>query len=477
MMQSDSLRFFRRRTNDISVSQALGSLIGNSFFRFLNRGEPRSVKAKRHALGILLLKCVSILTSFLLVPIMIQYLGTANYGIWLTLGSAVSWINFFDIGLGNGLRNKFALALASGQRDLARTYVSTTYAAMVVVAAGLLLVFSIISPFVSWHRLFNAPVTLEHELAVLVWVVFVFFTLRFILRLIGTILVADQRPALESLMDAAGSLMFLSSISVVSRVATSSLLYVGIAQGLSTTIPPALATVWFFRGEYRSVMPSLSHAEVNRARELIGLGVQFFIIQVAVVVIFSTANVIIIQLFGPSQVTVYNVAFKYFSIVTMVFAMVTTPLWSAYTEAYQKGEVQWIRRTIKMVLHFWALTAAAVVLMIALSQALYRIWVGTKVDVPPLLSIAMGLFVLISTWNNVFVVFINGVGKIRLQLYTALVGALINVPLSIFLGKTIGLGAAGVTLASCVCLLGGGILNPMQYKRIINGTARGIWAR
>ena len=66
------------------------------------------------------LKGGSVIANFLLVPLTIDYLDTENYGIWLILNSFIAWFSFFDIGLGNGLRNKFAEAKALGNNKLFR---------------------------------------------------------------------------------------------------------------------------------------------------------------------------------------------------------------------------------------------------------------------------------------------------------------------------------------------------------------------
>jgi O-antigen/teichoic acid export membrane protein len=79
----------------------------------LNNGNVRSVKAKKNIIASFGIKGISIIIGFIFVPLLIDYLGTFEYGIWITLGSIVGWINYFDIGLGNGLRNKFTEALAN----------------------------------------------------------------------------------------------------------------------------------------------------------------------------------------------------------------------------------------------------------------------------------------------------------------------------------------------------------------------------
>jgi Na+-driven multidrug efflux pump len=113
--------------------------------------------------------------------------------------------------------------------------------------------------------------------------------------------------------------------------------------------------------------------------------------------------------------------------------------------------------------------------MILISGYFYHFWIGDKVIIPITITVFMGIFILISTWDNIFVYFINGTGKIRFQLYSSIVVAVINIPLSIFLAKNMNLGAAGVIMATCICLFPGVILAPYQYKKLLNKTARGIW--
>jgi len=114
---------------------------------FFTQGNERSINAKKNIVFIAMLKGFSIAISLFLVPVTIHYVNPTRYGIWLTLSSIVGWFNFFDIGLGNGLRNKFAEAVASGKTELARTYVSTTYAILIIIIAIVLFIFFCINPF------------------------------------------------------------------------------------------------------------------------------------------------------------------------------------------------------------------------------------------------------------------------------------------------------------------------------------------
>ena len=87
----------------------------------------------------------------------------------------------------------------------------------------------------------------------------------------------------------------------------------------------------------------------------------------------------------------------------------------------------------------------------------------------------MGIYILIFTFSSIFVNFINGVGKVKLQLYFGVFAMLINIPFSVFFAKNMGMGSAGVILGTCVSLSIGAVFGPVQYYKIINNKAKGVW--
>ena len=128
-------------------------------------GHERTVRINKHVITMFILKSVSIVIGLLLVPMTIHYVNPTQYGIWVTLSSVISWIAFFDVGLGNGLRNKLAEALAVGNEQLARKYISTTYAVLAMIMSGVYLLFLLVNPFVNWMHILNAPPGLATELS------------------------------------------------------------------------------------------------------------------------------------------------------------------------------------------------------------------------------------------------------------------------------------------------------------------------
>lgn len=202
------------------------------------------------------------------------------------------------------------------------------------------------------------------------------------------------------------------------------------------------------------------------------LGLKFFLIQIAFIVVYETTIIIIAQL-DQSKVTPYNIAFKYFSVVPMVFGIILVPFWSAYTEAYVKKDFDWIRNSMRHLIKIWVLLLVVVTGMLLVADKVYYLWVKDVVKVPFTLSLVIAAYIIINAWCTIYSVFLNGVGKLKLQLYSGIIGALINIPLAIWLGKT--MGVTGVVLASLILAAGNALWSPVQYKRIMNNTATGIW--
>ena len=446
-----------------------------SFINFLTKGHERSVNAKQNIIVMFGLKGLSIIIGFILVPLTLNYLDTTKYGIWLTLSSFIGWFGFFDIGLGNGLRNKLAEAFALKDYKLAKIYVSTTYAILSLIIGSVYILFLIINPFLNWSKLLNTTPEMADELSWIAVIVFTFFVLRFILKLIGVIFTADQLPAYNNAFNSLGNLVAFVSIYFITKFSQGNLLYISVIYSAAPVIILIIASVYFFNRKYNYLKPSVNSVNFKYFKPLAGLGVKFFILQIACLVIFSTDNMIITQILGPAEVTPYNIAFKYFGIPIMVFTIIITPYWSAFTDAITINDIKWIKNSINKLIRIWLLVVAGVIILLAIAKYFYLMWVGDKVYIPFILSAFMGLYAIISAWNNIFAYFINGVGKIKLQMYIGSVEMIVNIPISIFFAKNMNMGSAGVILGTCFTLAIGSLLMPIQTLKIIKGKAKGIW--
>jgi Na+-driven multidrug efflux pump len=113
--------------------------------------------------------------------------------------------------------------------------------------------------------------------------------------------------------------------------------------------------------------------------------------------------------------------------------------------------------------------------MLIFSNLVYRLWVGAEIKIPFTISLVMAAYIIINAWNGIYSQFLNGVGKVRLQLYLAVVGSSVNIPLAIFLAKNTGI--YGVILATTIVSIVSAVITPIQSRKIITNRAAGIWGK
>lgn len=442
---------------------------------YFTLGHSRSVKAKKNILALLAIKGVSVSTSFILVPLTISYLTPANYGVWLTLFSIISWFGLLDVGLGNGLRNKFAEALADGDKRSARIYLSTAYAMLFLIMGSACALFLVINPFLNWAVLLNISTAQSADLGRVMAIIFGFFCTQLVVKLISAVLLADQKTAIAGSLNTISSILSLVAVYILTKTTEGSLLYLATCIGVINVIVPLVVSIWFYRTHYKEFAPSLKHIQFKYAKSLMNVGLMFFLFQSTALLVVATDNIIIMHLFGAEEVTPYNIALKYFTPITILFSIISTPLWSAYTEAFAQKDITWIRRITGKIMRVWLLLFVLIIPMILLSNFAYGIWVGKEIKIPMSLSILTAVYVMLSAWNQIFGNFINGIGKLRLAFYLTIVTAIVNIPLCILLAKNAGWGLAGIIAAASISLVPDIIFLPIQYFKIVNNKARGIW--
>jgi Na+-driven multidrug efflux pump len=93
---------------------------------------------------------------------------------------------------------------------------------------------------------------------------------------------------------------------------------------------------------------------------------------------------------------------------------------------------------------------------------------GRTLQFPAYLFLFFGVFVLIRIYGDLYMSFLNAIGKLKWQLYLSVFGAIINIPLSVLFVNTLELGSSGVILATCVSLISLSILMPFQTYLELN---------
>ena len=443
---------------------------------FKIKGAQRSVKVKKNIIAMIGIKGISLGISLLYVPLLLHSMNSINYGIWLTLTSIVSWVAMCDIGLGNGLRNKLSETIAAADYLLGKVYISTAYVSILSIMCVLFSIFFVVSKmFLSWNSILNAPEIEPSELNLLVNVVFFTFALNFVLSLINSVLFALQMPAVSSILTTLGQFFsFVIVLVLVKCFDIYSLLILGSVISIVPVVVLIISSIILFTGKYKYLSPSFRYIDLTKIKDILALGMKFFVLQIITIVLYQTNNLIIMHIVSNEAVVEYNIAFKYMNVLLMIYTIIVTPLWSATTEAYVKGDLQWIMNVVKKMDKIAFLFILIGLIMLLTSDFVYRIWL----DLPKSnVSIATTSLIYFYVVGNILYAnygyILNGIGKLNLQILVTAILAFLYIPFSYFLGHKHGL--SGILSAFATVAIMNFVWSKIQFTKIISGKAYGIW--
>lgn len=442
---------------------------------FIKQGTDRSVAVKKNIVGSLFVKGCSIIISLLIVPLTLGYVSSDLYGIWLTLSSIIMWLNFFDIGFTLGLKNKLTEAIALGDMQRGKVLVSTTYFMMIAIFIPLCILLEMIIPHINWASFLNVTGNYNPDIIKTLHILAACLCAQMIVNVLTAVLAAYQKVALSSAFPVIGNFISLFIILLLTKYCPPSLSLLALAVSTIPIFVIIIASFILFSSSFKAVAPSWNFVKKKQIKDLFNLGSKFFLIQAQIVVLYQCTNILISNLSGPSDVTSYNIAYKYITISMMILTIIMAPLWPAFTEAYTNNDYSWMKNVYNKMCKLWGGLTVIVILMIIVSPIVYQLWIGEKAHVPLIMTVLIGIYTIVHSWDIIQVNMINGVGAIKLQTYMTLIGLIVHIPLSLFLGRYVS--CYGVIISMIVINMIYSTTFTIQIRKILNKTAKGLWLK
>ena len=408
----------------------------------------RTKNLKKHIKVSLLYKIFAMFLSFYAVRLSLDYLGIQNFGLWAVILSVLNWIVFFDFGIANGVKNRVAECWASNDQKGIKSYISTGYITLLIfVVTAYSFLYNII-PFINWQLIFGHHY-LDNEFLIKLVRIAVFFVLfNFWITIINQIANAFQQSSLVVLSQFVGLVVSVLLLTLITKISDSNIIYVAVVYGVSISSGNLFVTYVFFKKQV-SLIPSVKFFSKNKARKIFSLGWTFFILQLIVLVILTADKIIIVNLLGPSDVSHYEVVYRYFSLLLVFHSIINSPLWPAYTESYKNKDFKWILNTISNLDRLMICYVLIAVIMSLAGNWVFSYWLSND-DISLELSnyLFFGGMIVMYIMYTTLAHLTNGIERTNIQLYTGLIGAIINIPLSIYFVSYFNMGINGVVLAT-----------------------------
>lgn len=407
----------------------------------------------------------SAIVVLLMVPLTLKMLGAYSNGVWLTISGILIWIDFMDIGLGNGLRNTLAKYVAIGDNEKARMAVSSTFFILTIIIIPLLLLCCALIHLLDIYNLLGISRNLVPNLSSILTIAVVMTSITFILKAIGNLYMGLQLPAISNLIMCLGQTLSLVITLTAYYIGCRSLTYVVFINTLSPLIIWTAFYPYTFFYRYPQFRPSFRYINKQISYILCSQGIKFFVLQIFSVVLFASVNIIISKLFSPSEVTPYQIVYRYFSLILVIFNIISIPFWNATTDAYYRDDMIWIKNSSRKLDAVVVTSFFVLLVMVLLSGFIYSIWIGYEVTIPIELSIAMAAYIFVLIVSLRYSYILNGVNALRIQLIFTIFATVVFVPLSWYAGNTFR-NVSSIVWVMCIINIPGMLANAWKYYQI-----------
>jgi O-antigen/teichoic acid export membrane protein len=294
-----------------------------------------------------------------------------------------------------------------------------------------------------------------------------------VLKFIGNVYMGMQLPAVSNLLIAIGQTFALIATWLLYITGHATFFNIVVVNTAGPLLAYLLAYPYTFHVRFPQLRPSLKSVNLHSALELGNLGLKFFWLQIAAILQFMTANILISRFFNPEMVTPYQIAYRYMSLVIVVFTVICMPFWNATTDAYERNDMEWIRQANKKMNWMTPGIALLLILMVIVSPWVYQIWIREACHVPLNMTAMMALYIFLIVASMRYSFFLNGIGVLQLQLYMSIMNVLF-IPLA-WIVSSYTQDIIWFMGVMCFCVAPGLVVNIIQFSKILKGNAKGIW--
>lgn len=418
----------------------------------------------------------AMIVTLLTTPAYMRYFSDSTVlGLWFTLLSVLNWVLSFDLGIGNGLRNKLTEVLEYKDYKSAKKYISSAYIILFSVSLALSLASFLVFPHINWNSIFNvgSDIVDSRVLLICVEIIFSGVMLQFGLKIISSILYAIQKSAITNLLALISSLLILAYVSVSpDRGIEINLLSLALFNIVAINVPLIVATIVVFNTSLRDSRPKFLYFDYKYAKAVLSVGLMFFYLQFASLLIGNTNEFLISNFISPYDVVEYQIYYKIFSLFNSMVNLAFTPIWSAATKKLVNKKFSWLKKIHNILLGFSVLSTILMLCIVPFLQNIVDLWLGSanSIDIKWQYGVVFTLSTGLMIWNGANCSIANGLGWLRAQSIFLTVGALLNVPLAFFFSTIMGTWLA-IIFANILSLLPICIAQPIYIKRRLSKLA------
>jgi O-antigen/teichoic acid export membrane protein len=397
------------------------------------------------------------IVSFVMVPLLIQYLSRDNYGLWVTLISLVSWILASDFGIGYGFRNRVTEYLADHDKNKLNGYFKNTFQYYLIITLFIIVFFI--------YSLNTNEILSKYKLLSLI--IYVPYIIYFPFSISNQILQGLRFVHVTALINLLrASLWALFVISVIALNGKSNLLNIAIGYSVVNSIVNAAAVYLAFKKSHITIPRITTLLTPPIIDKTLVTGLKFFILQISSLLLFSMGNYYVYSNLTPNDTAHYDTINKIYTLYMTFFNMIISVFWSEIVFQKATGNFQKLRVTYKKLLAISIAVSFGSFLIVLVAPSLIAFWTNNKIIVHTKECLPFSFLVAVQSMAYSGAVFLNAFEKVMPQVILAIISMTMIYPL-IQLGFKHNTGLGTVPLVSGILSLPGLVICHLVALRLI----------
>ena len=385
----------------------------------------------------LLIKGVAMVVSFFSMPLYLRFFdNNIVLGVWYTLLAVLTWVNMFDFGLANGLRNRLVQPIAENNNKRISEYVSSTFFSLAGISLLIFIGGSVLVYLIDMNTIFNVSTSVISGKCMkqVVEILLVGIAVSFVLKTVTSVNYALQLSFINDVNTFLGSaipLIFILGMSYTSMATEKKLITMACVHVLATWMPP-LITFFIVKIKnplMRAVKISWQFVSKEASKGVSGLGMSFFLVQGVFLVVTQTNEFLISTFFTPDYVVEFRAYNSLFLIIGSIFQVGLSPVWSSVTKASVQCDYVWMEKLKRLLYIVSAMATITELLVVPFSGFIFEKWLGKDVVIADLeFAFIFAIYGSLYVYNVVVTTIANGLGKLKLQTVFYTIGAIVKIP-------------------------------------------------
>jgi O-antigen/teichoic acid export membrane protein len=408
----------------------------------------------------------TVLYGFFMTPFIVHRLGDTNYGLWNLIMTCVGYMALLDFGIQSSVNRYIAKHKGAGDMEgVNRIYTNAlaiySFIAVLVAVAGCLIAFRVDTFFKI------APEDVQTVRTVMI-IMSLYAALEFPLNVYGSVIYAYQRFDVLNITTAAS--LAVQAFLYVYFLNKGASLFLFAAIVISVGLMKYAAQFTACRIIVREIRFVPAYVSSATLKTIFRYSVVTFAAIVANSVIFRTDNIVIGVYLDPKAITIYSIGFMMSEYLAQFVGKIGNTLTPLFSEHESRGEVEESKTLLIQSSRFSTLIGVPMGLtVLVLGRSFIDLWIGKEYEgayeiMAILLCARMCGFPTSTMYSMLY-----GVGKHHIVLFTGLVEAVLNLGLSLYLVKKIGI--AGVAWGTLIPMIIGNILFVLVASRRVGISA------